>query len=63
MFDPSSPKPVIAVANLVEGSCIKNVVFAGPKPSQLFEEWPETGEPFFLNNQSVTTCSKPPLRM
>ena len=52
VFDPVSPQPVIAVTNLAEESSIQDMVFVGPS-SQLFEEWPETGEPYFLNQNSV----------
>lgn len=53
MLDPVSPRPVIAVPNIAEDLSIKGMAFAGPSSSQVFDEWPETGEPYFLNQDSV----------
>ena len=53
MLDPISPQPVVAVPKIAEDLSIKGMAFAGPSSSQLFDEWPETGEPYFLNKDSV----------
>uniref|UniRef100_A0A7M5WTJ0 WD repeat-containing protein 75 second beta-propeller domain-containing protein n=2 Tax=Clytia hemisphaerica TaxID=252671 RepID=A0A7M5WTJ0_9CNID len=55
MFDPSTPHPVIVVNELPKDSKIKDVIFVSP-PSQLCDEWPETGEPYFMTETGDIYC-------
>ena len=53
LFDPKSPAPVAMVADMECGdSLITDMIFIPPFDN-IYDDWPTTGQIYFLNQNSV----------